>query len=455
MRQTAKEKGNGAINQITEGVIWKQLLLFFFPIVAGTFFQQLYNTVDTLVVGRYVGTNALAAVGGSAAQFINLIVGFFTGLTAGATVTISQYYGARHDQALKESLHCAYAFSIIGSIVISIIGILLTPTMLRLMNTSPETLADATNYLRIYFCGILFVFIYNMGSAILRAVGDSKRPLYFLIICCVVNIVLDLLLVVVFQLGVIGVAAATLISQAVSAILVTRALMRSEGGLKLSLKDIRLYPAMLRNQLRIGLPGGLQSCMYNVSNVIIQASINSFGTSTTAASAAYIKLDAFYWMINNAFGIAITTFVGQNFGANKKDRIGRSIRDCFLMDCSVTILISVLIVSFAGPLFRFFTTDPEVIEIGRHMAQIVSPFYLAFVPIEILAGSLRGMSNVMVPTLLTLGGVCVLRLVWVFAAVPLNPSVATLYFSYPLTWTVTSILFFIYFAVVWRKYRAA
>lgn len=235
------KRGSQTMNQITEGVIWRQLLLFFFPIVFGTFFQQLYNTIDTVIVGHFVGTEALASVGGSSAQISALIVGFFTGLSSGASVVIAQFFGAQDERSVRQSLHTAYAFSIMGSIVISILGIALAPSMLSWMRTPAEIMADSILYLRIYFAGILFVFIYNMGSSILRAVGDSRHPLYYLIICCFLNIVLDVAFVVIFRMGVLGVALATLLSQAFSAVLVTHKLMKAEGILRLFLRQIRFH----------------------------------------------------------------------------------------------------------------------------------------------------------------------------------------------------------------------
>ena len=261
-------------NQIISGVIWKQLLIFFFPIVLGTFFQQIYNTADAVVVGRFVGTEALAAVGGSTSQIINLIVGFFVGLSSGATVVISQYYGAREKQGLQNALHTAFAFSVVGSVVISVIGIWLSPMMLRWMNTTEEVIAPSTTYLRIYFAGIIFVFIYNVGSSILRAVGDSRRPLYYLIVCCFINILLDVVLVVFFHMGVAGAAIATVFAQGVSAVLVVLALCRSKDIFRLELKQVRFHRDALELLLKIGLPAGLQSVMYSASNIIIQTSLN-------------------------------------------------------------------------------------------------------------------------------------------------------------------------------------
>ena len=439
------------INQITEGIIWQQLLLFFFPIVFGTFFQQLYNTIDTVIVGQFVGKAALASVGGSATQLINLVVGFFTGLSSGASVVIAQFFGAKDERSVKESLHTAYAFSILGGIVISALGIGLAPQLLRWMNTPEELLADSTLYLRIYFAGILFVFIFNVGSSILRAVGDSKNPLYYLIACCFINIFLDLLFVIVFHLGVAGVAYATFLSQAISALLVTHKLMTSHSILTLKIRDIRLHKNVLKSQLWIGLPAGFQSVMYSISNVIIQAALNRFGTDTVAAWSAYGKLDAIFWMVSGAIGISITTFVGQNYGARKYDRVHKSVRICLGIDSIISVILIVFLMLFRVPLFRLFTQDPSVIRIGSDMLALITPCYIFFVFIEVLAGALRGMGDVMIPTLITLLGVCVLRLIWIAVVLQISPTVNAIIYSYPVTWIATAVLFIIYY--LYKKKR--
>ena len=411
----------------------------------GTFFQQLYNTIDTVIVGQFVGKAALASVGGSATQLINLVVGFFTGLSSGASVVIAQFFGAKDERSVKESLHTAYAFSILGSIVISALGIGLAPQLLRWMNTPEELLADSTLYLRIYFAGILFVFIFNVGSSILRAVGDSKNPLYYLIACCFINIFLDLLFVIVFHLGVAGVAYATFLSQAISALLVTHKLMTSHSILTLKIRDIRLHKNVLKSQLWIGLPAGFQSVMYSISNVIIQAALNRFGTDTVAAWSAYGKLDAIFWMVSGAIGISITTFVGQNYGARKYDRVHKSVRICLGIDSIISVILIVFLMLFRVPLFRLFTQDPSVIRIGSDMLALITPCYIFFVFIEVLAGALRGMGDVMIPTLITLLGVCVLRLIWIAVVLQISPTVNAIIYSYPVTWIATAVLFIIYY----------
>lgn len=439
------------INQITEGVIWKQLLLFFFPILLGTFFQQLYNTIDTVIVGQFVGKAALASVGGSSAQIVALIVGFFTGLSSGASVLIAQYFGARNEHAASDGLHNAYAISIMGGILLGIIGSFATPSMLRLMNTPDEIMQDSVIYLRIYFAGIIFVFLYNMGSSILRAVGDSKHPLYYLVACCLLNIILDVLFVVAFHMGVLGVAVATLISQAFSALLVTRKLLRSDGMLKLSFSRIRFHGSVLKNQLKLGLPTGFEAILFAITNIAIQSAVNTFGTDTSAAWSAYGKLDAIFWMVSGAIGISITTFVGQNYGARKYDRVHKSVRICLGIDSIISVILIVFLMLFRVPLFRLFTQDPSVIRIGSDMLALITPCYIFFVFIEVLAGALRGMGDVMIPTLITLLGVCVLRLIWIAVVLQISPTVNAIIYSYPVTWIATAVLFIIYY--LYKKKR--
>ncbi|GAA0247861.1 MATE family efflux transporter [Faecalicatena contorta] len=432
-------------NQITEGVIWRQLLLFFFPIVFGTFFQQLYNTIDTVIVGHFVGKEALASVGGSSAQIIALIVGFFTGLSSGASVVIAQFFGAQDERSVRQSLHTAYAFSIMGSIIISILGIVLAPSMLSWMHTPAEIMADSILYLRIYFAGILFVFIFNMGSSILRAVGDSRHPLYYLIICCFLNIVLDAAFVVIFRMGVLGVALATFLSQAFSSALVTHKLMKAEGILRLFLRRIRFHGSVMKSQLRIGIPAGVEAVMYSITNVIIQAALNGFGTDTAAAWSVFGKLDAAFWMVSSAFGISITTFVGQNYGARKNGRIRKITRVSLGIDFLVSAALVVFLIAARVPLFRLFTTDTEVIRIGTEMLLQVTPWYITFVFIEILSGSLRGIGDVIIPMIITLCGVCLLRVLWIVGALKIQPTISAIIFSYPITWIMTSILFICYY----------
>ena len=312
------------INGITEGVIWKQLLLFFFPILLGSLFQQFYNAVDAIVVGRFVGKEALSSVGGSTATLINLLIGFFLGLSAGSSVCISQYYGAKKEQEVADSVHTAMAMAVTGGAALMVFGLLFTNQALIWTGVPEEIFDYSRQYMMIYFAGVIPNLVYNMGAGILRAVGDSRRPLYYLVASCLLNIVLDLVFVVGLHLEIIGVAVATVISQLVSAILVCAALMRSDECYRLSWKKVRFHRYYLNKMIKIGLPGGFQSIMYTLSNIIIQAQINSFGTDTIAAWTVYGKIDAFFWVTVAAFGTAITTFNGQNYGAGRMSRVRKA-----------------------------------------------------------------------------------------------------------------------------------
>ena len=439
-------------NGITEGVIWKQLLIFFFPILVGSFFQQLYNTVDSVIVGQFVGKEALSSVGGSAGQIISLVVGFFTGVSTGATVIISQYFGAGKKEEIEESLHTAYAFALVGGLVLGIAGIVFAPQMLRWMNTPEELIAESVLYVRVYFSGLIFIFIYNMGAAILRAVGDSKRPLYYLIVCCILNIVLDIVLVIVFHMGVAGVSIATIFSQGVSAVLITRALMHSDDLYQLEFRKIRFHKSALISLIWVGCPTGIQSVLYSVTNMLIQTFLNNLGTDTVAAWSAFGKIDSLYWMVNNAFGIAVTTFVGQNFGAGKYDRMKKSVRIGLCMGLCTALTLTLIFYNFGTPLFRLFTSDENVVSIGMQMLHHVAPAYCLFVFIELLSGALRGTGDVVIPMLITCFGVCLLRIAWLFFIVPLAPGLNTIVLSYPVTWAITAVMFIVYYCYQAKKW---
>ena len=442
--QIGNEK-NAVRNSITEGVIWQQLLLFFFPILFGTFFQQLYNTVDAVIVGQFVGTEALAAVGGTTGTLINLFVGFFVGLSSGATVTISQFYGAGQHDMVSRSVHTAVAFSLAIGAVMMAVGLAGAPFALQAMGTPDAVMGYATSYLRIYFLGIIGNLIYNMGSGILRAIGDSKRPLYFLMASCFTNIVLDLLFVVALDMEVAGAALATILSQLVSAVLVIAVLTRTSQSYRLDVKKLKIESFLVKRIVQIGLPAGLQSVMYNVSNIIIQSSVNTLGTTTIAAYTAYSKIDSIFWMVMNAFGISITTFVGQNYGANKPKRVKRGVNVCLAMTFVSTVILCLLLYFFGEYIFRLFTGDGAVISSGLDILHFMVPMFFTYILIEIYSGSLRGIGDCWIPMILTCIGVCVLRVAWVMVAVPVHRTMVTILISYPLSWSATSVCFFIYF----------
>ena len=444
---TQKQTENviGKENKIVTGVIWQQLLLFFFPILFGTFFQQLYNAADAVIVGRFVGKEALSAVGGGTGTLIQLLVGFFVGLSSGATVIISQYYGAKRAEMVGYAVHTSIAFSLVAGVGMMIVGVTAAPWALRAMSTPEDILGPSTTYIRIYFLGVIGNLIYNMGAGILRAVGDSKRPLYFLIVSCLTNIVLDIAFVIGLHRGVAGAALATILSQALSAVLVLWVLMRTKDMHRLELRKIRFDGRMFHRIIRIGLPAGLQSVMYTSSNILIQSSVNALGTDTVAAWTAYSKIDSLFWMIVNAFGISITTFVGQNFGAGKYHRMRKSVSVCMIMSMVSSAVLIILMYSFAPWIYRLFTTDSAVIAHGVHMSRFLLPSYFIYVIIGILSGALRGTGKVLVPMLLTCGGVCSLRILWLFTAGQMYPGINTIMLSYPVSWSITAVLFIVYY----------
>lgn len=443
MRRLIRQRPD--INGITEGVIWKQLLLFFFPIVLGTFFQQLYNTADAIIVGKVVGKEALAAVGGSTGTLINLLVGFFVGVASGASVIIAQLFGARKSEDVSRAVHTTIALALASGAFLTVVGLLFSEEILKLMGTPQEVMVYAVPYLSIYFLGMIPQLIYNIGSGILRAVGDSRRPMLFLISAALTNIVLDIILVLGLEMGVRGAAYATITSQLVSALMILGSLHHAMPVYRLHFRKIRFHGDMLKRIVFIGLPAGLQSVMYSLSNIIIQTSVNGFGTDVMAAWTAYGKIDGLFWMVISAFGVSITTFAGQNFGAHQYDRMKRSIRVCLGIAASATVFMSMLILVIGRPMLGMFTDDAHVLEIGMSIIHLIVPTWILYLSIEILSGAMRGAGDSLVPTLMTLVGVCLMRVFWVCGVVPMFHELRVLMFSYPLTWTITSILFILYY----------
>ena len=441
--KTAQAAPSG--NQITEGVIWKQILFFFFPILLGTFFQQLYNTADAVVVGRFVGKQALAAVGGTTGTLINLLIGFFVGLASGATVIISQFYGAKNKDRVHQAVHTAIAFSIAGGAVLTVVGILGSRAALTAMQTPEDVMDFALIYIRVYFAGTIANLIYNIGAGILRAIGDSKRPLYYLIASCFTNIVLDVVFVVCFKMGVLGVGLGTVISQLLSAVLVIRALLKTDDIYKLVIRDIRIDRMMLRRMVRIGFPAGLQSIMYTVSNIIVQTGVNTLGTDAAAAWATYGKVDGLFWMMINALGISATTFIGQNYGARKTERMHKGVRVCLGLGTLMTVLMSTVLYFGGYFLIMLFTDDAAVRGICMELLHFMVPTFITYIVIEIVSGALRGVGDCWIPMVLVGVGVCGLRVLWILLALPLKPEMITAAFCYPLSWVITSIAFAIYY----------
>lgn len=441
--------------QITEGVIWKQLLIFFFPILLGSLFQQLYNTVDTIVVGRFVGTQALAAVGSTSA-LISLINGFFIGLSTGATVLLSQFYGARNKEGVTQSVHTGMALALLLGVLVMGLGLCLSPTILRLTKTPENCMAEAILYTRIYFSGSIFSMVYNMGAGILRAMGDSKRPTIFLFLACLTNIFLDLALVVGLDMGIAGAAWATIISQAVSAVLVIWVLLRQKGEARLILRHLRLKKSLIRRILYVGIPAGLQFVTFDLANLLIQSGINSFGDVTVAAWTAYIKTDALTWQISGAFGVSVTTFVGQNFGAQKYHRIRKSVWTCMAMSVALVGALSAVVIAFRHTILGIYTADPEVIRVGAYVMLWTVPFNFLFMPVEVFAGTMRGTGYSVMPTIITCSCVCVFRVVWIFTMVARWHRIELLAVCYPISWVLASTVFYIaYLRGTWLHKRIA
>ena len=432
-------------NGITEGVIWQQILLFFFAILFGTFFQQLYNTADAIIVGRFVGKEALSAVGGTTGTLINLLVGFFVGMSSGSSVVVSQYYGAENSEMVKKSVHTAFSLAICGGVCLMIIGQVFAPMAIRAMGTPEEIIDYSVTYIRIYFLGVIGNLLYNMGAAILRAVGDSRKPLIFLICACMTNIVLDLLFVVVLKMEVAGAALATILSQALAAVLVLGTLMRSKESYRFEIKSLRLDKIILKKIIQIGLPAGLQSVMYSVSNILIQTNINGFGTNTIAAWAVFGKIDGIFWMTMDALSISITTFAGQNYGARKIDRLKKGTYVGLGMTLIATAILASAVYTFGTVISSLFTDDPMVLADSMAIIKFQAPFWFCYACVNVFPSTLRGIGDAFVPMLIICGGTCILRVIWIFTACVARPELTTTLFSYPLSWSVTSIAFLIYY----------
>ena len=430
---------------LTQGVIWKKLLRFFLPIVIGTLFQQLYTTVDAIVVGRFIGVKALAAVGGSASVILNLLVGFFIGLSVGATVMIAQYFGVDDHKNIFKAVHTSIAFCILAGAGLTVVGVLITPWALRAVHNPAAVMSLSIIYLRTFFYATVPMMVFNVGSGILRAVGDSRRPLYYLAFCCLMNIGLELVFVAVLKMGVAGAAWATVISQTVSAVLILVRLCRTQDDYKLTLRKIRLYPDSLKNILRIGIPTGVESVMYSVSNLIVQAGVNRFGTTVLAAYNASSKVDSLYWAIIQAFGVAITAFVGQNFGAGKYDRMRRSVRVAMKIAMGVTVTLSLIILLFGKYCLMLFTDDPGVIRYGVQIFSYFTPFYFIWTFIEILSNTFRGAGDAVLPMLISMVGICGVRILWVELVAPHIGTLRGLCMCYALSWLVTAVAFIVYY----------
>ncbi|HIR60733.1 MAG TPA: MATE family efflux transporter [Candidatus Faecivivens stercoravium] len=436
---------------MTQGTIWKQLIYFAFPLLIGNLFQQLYNTVDSVVVGNFVSTEALAAVG-SVTPIINMLVGFFSGLATGAGVVISQFFGAKNGQMLHKAVHTTLLMTVGLGVIFTFIGIFMTPLMLNLMSTPADVFDGAALYLRIYFGGVLGLMLYNMVSGILRAVGDSKRPLYFLILSSLLNVVLDLAFVLIFHWGIAGVAIATIIAQFISAFLLLVVLARSDEDYKLVLRDLKMDAEILKRIVRIGLPAGLQMAVTSFSNVFVQSYINRFGSACMAGWTSYSKIDQFVLLPMQSLSLSATTFVGQNLGAGNLSRAKKGTRVSMAISVAITAVLTVLLIAFSSQLLMLFNQDENVLYYGNIFIRYLAPFYVICCINQIFAGSLRGAGDATGPMIIMLLSFVVFRQIYLFVGSQFFDSIIFVGLGYPAGWLVCSVFMAIhYFRGRWEK----
>lgn len=424
---------------MTEGNIWMHMLHFSVPMAIGLLFQQLYNTVDTIVVGQFVGQQAQAAVG-STGPIINMVVGFCAGLATGASVVISQRYGAHDNEGLSKSVHTTVALTFLLSMITTVIGILVITPMLNFMQTPADVMDESRLYLTIYFAGISGILFYNLGSGILRAVGDSRRPLLFLIVSALLNTGLDLLFVLAFGMGVDGVAYATVLSQVLSALMIMVTLTREKGNYGICWRKVRIDRESMRQILRIGLPSSIQSAITAFSNVFVQSYINYFGSACMAGYGIYNKIDAFVLIPVQSISMSSTTFVGQNWGARQPKRAREGVRVATYMSIASTVLLGVLAYVLARPLMGFFSPEPEVVDYGIRFIQIVTPFYIAICFNQIYAGALRGVGDATMPTVIMLISFVAFRQVYLAVTKALGAGFLAVALAYPVGWILCSTL---------------
>lgn len=428
---------------MTEGAIWKKILLFSIPLILGNLFQQLYNTVDSIIVGRFIGSNALAAVG-SGSSFINLLIGFCVGASAGAGVVISQAYGAQDTERVHKAVHTTIAIAIVSGLVVTLAGVLLAPVVHNIMGTPKEVYADAVRYLRVYFGGMLFSVVYNLAAGILNAVGNSKRSLIYLMIAAFSNIILDLFFVVVLKMGVVGVALATDISQFLSCIFIIGYLLKTNEVYKIKLREIRFYDNLVSKILKIGLPTGIQNIVIALSNVIIQSGVNSFGPVVMAGFTSYVKIDGFNFLPVMSFSMAATTFTGQNIGAGKIDRVKKGMKVSIAMGVGYAIATGMLLYIIAPQAMGIFTKDPDVVACGVYLTKFFCPFYWILSFSHILAGTIRGTGKTLPPMIIILVSLCLFRIIWIATMVPVIGELYGLIMVYPISFVILATLMILY-----------
>ena len=437
---------------LTEGPLAKQILLVSLPLALSNLLQVLFNMSDVAVVGRFAGSTALGAVG-STSIFVTLFTGFLIGLSNGINVLVARFYGARHTDDVRRTVHSALVVSLIAGVVLLFVGLLGSPALLRLLNTKEDLLPGAILYLRVYFLGMPALALYNFGNAIFSAIGDTKKPLYFLSIAGVLNILLNLFFVIVCHLDVVGVALASAISQCVSAFLVLRALTRVQDCYALDFHKVALDPATTQRILALGLPAGFQGILFSLSNVVIQSSVNIFGNIVVAGNSAAANLEGFVYMAMNAFYQTTLSFVSQNYGAGEQKRIHRIV---LLGEACVIVtgtLLGNAVVFFGNELLHIYSGNPEVIAAGIVRLHYISMVYALCGIMDVMVGALRGIGYSVMPMIVSIVGVCVLRLVWLATVfqIPAYHRIETVYLSYPVTWILTSLVYIVFF--IWVRVR--
>ena len=435
------EKKNTVL--MTEGGIFKNLLFFATPLILGNLLQQMYNAVDSIIVGNYVGSNALAAVG-AGASLIYLLIAFSLGASVGAGVIVCQYLGAKEKEGIHKAVHTAMTISIILGLILTAGGILFSRKLLVMMNTPAEILDDAACYLRIYSCGLIFNVVYNMAAGILNAAGNSRRSLMYLAAAAVVNIFMDLLLIAGLKIGVAGAAIATNFSQAISCILALWFLFRVPADYRISLKNLRIHKAMALRIIQIGLPTGIQNMVISSSNILIQASINQYGATAVAGFSAYLKIDGFNILPVLSFSMTITTFIGQNYGAGKYDRMKKGMWVTLLMGIVYTVFTGILLLTFSGQIMRLFSEDVGVIAYGQTAMRYFCPFYWILAILHSLAGTVRGTGKSIPPMVVLLVSLCLFRIVWIQLVLPYYTSIEGIFILYPVSWLVGAVLMILY-----------
>lgn len=436
------------------GPIFKKLLIFALPLMLSGILQLLFNAADIVVVGKFTGSHALAAVGSTGA-LINLFVNVFIGFSIGTNVLVAQYFGARDEKNVQETVHTSILLGIVGGFILIVAGIVFAKPMLEWMDTPDNVLEHAVLYMRIYFVGMPAMLVYNFGAAILRAIGDTKRPLYYLLSAGVINVVLNLFFVIVLDMGVAGVAAATVASQVVSAVLIVRCLMQSEGIYRLNLHELKFHRKKLVRIVQIGLPAGLQGAVFSLSNVLIQSSVNSFGSVAMAGNTAAGNIEGFVYTSMNAIYQTALSFTSQNVGGGRQDRIPKIIFQCM----AIVIVIGAVMGNLAyqcGPfLLGIYSSDPEVIQFGMSRMQIICQWYFLCGIMDVAVGILRGLGYSVMPMLVSLTGACGLRVLWIFTVFVWKHSLFVLYLSYPITWIVTFTVHLICLLVIWKRKKGA